>query len=157
MDRLYYDNPSLLEFEAMVTAVEDQGEQAVVSLDRSAFYPTSGGQNFDTGLIYAIANGARVRVLDVYEQEQTADVVHLVECPPGWLKPGVPVRGEVDAVRRRDHMQQHTGQHVLSAAFEKLFGFPTVSFHMGDETCTIDLSADKVSAEQLEAAERLCQ
>ena len=155
MDRLYYDNPSLLEFEAMVTAVEDQGEQAVVSLDRSAFYPTSGGQNFDTGLIYAIANGARVRVLDVYEQEQTADVVHLVECPPGWLKPGVPVRGEVDADRRRDHMQQHSGQHVLSAAFEKLYGFPTVSFHMGDESCTIDLAADEVSAKQLEAAERL--
>jgi alanyl-tRNA synthetase len=155
MDRLYYDNPSLLEFEATVTAVEDRGEQAVVSLDRSAFYPTSGGQNFDTGQFYAIANGARVRVLDVYEQEQTGDVLHLVECPPGWLKPGVPVRGEVDALRRRDHQQQHTGQHVLSAAFERLFGFATVSFHMGEETCSIDLATEKISAAQLEAAEKL--
>ena len=155
MNRLYYDNPSLLEFDATVTGVEDRGEQAVVSLDRSAFYPTSGGQNFDTGQIYAIANGARVRVLDVYEQEQTGDVAHLVECPPGWLKPGVPVRGEVDAARRRDHQQQHTGQHVLSAAFEKLFGYATVPFHMGEETCTIDLAAEKVSAAQLEAAEKL--
>ena len=58
MDRLYYDNPTLLEFDATVTRVEDRGEKALVSLDRSAFYPTSGGQNFDTGLIYALATGA---------------------------------------------------------------------------------------------------
>jgi len=155
MDRLYYDNPSLLEFDATVTAVEERGEQAIVSLDRSAFYPTSGGQNSDTGEIYGIATGSRVRIIDVQEQEETGDVLHLVECPPGWLRPGVPVRGEVDAVRRRDHMQQHTGQHVLSAAFERLFGFSTVSFHMGDDSCTIDLATDEVSPQQLEAAELL--
>src|SRR5215469_536183 len=85
MDRLYYDNPSLLEFDATVTGVEERGEQAVVSLDRSAFYPTSGGQIFDTGEIFAIANGSRVRVINVQENEQTGDVLHLVECPPGWL------------------------------------------------------------------------
>jgi alanyl-tRNA synthetase len=155
MDRLYYDNPSLLEFDATVTGVKDLGEQALVSLDRSAFYPTSGGQNFDTGQIFAIANGARVRVIDVQEHENTGDILHLVECPPGWLKPGVPVRGEIDAERRRDHMQQHSGQHVLSAAFERLFNFPTVSFHMGDDYCSIDLATDKITAQQLEAAERL--
>jgi len=155
MDRLYYDNPSLLEFDATVTGVEDLGEQALVTLDRSAFYPTSGGQNCDTGQIYAIANGARVRVLDVQEQEQTGNVLHLVECPPGWLKPGVPVHATIDAERRRDHRQQHSGQHVLSAAFERLFNFPTVSFHMGDDYCSIDLATDKITAQQLEAAERL--
>ena len=155
MDRLYYDDSSLLEFDATVTAVEDQGDQALVSLDRSAFYPTSGGQNFDTGEIYGIANGSRVRVIDVHEQEQTGDILHLIECPPGWLRPGVPVRGEVDADRRRDHMQQHSGQHVLSAAFEKLYGFATVSFHMGDDTCTIDLATERSLPQQLEAAERL--
>ena len=149
MDRLYYDNPSLLEFDATVTGVEDRGEQALVSLDRSAFYPTSGGQNFDTGLIYAIANGARVRVIDVQEQEHTGDILHLIECPPGWLRPGVPIHGEIDADRRRDHMQQHSGQHVLSAAFERLFSFATVSFHMGEDYCSIDLAADKVSPQQL--------
>ena len=154
-ERLYYDNPSLLEFDATVTAVEDRGEQALVSLDRSAFYPTSGGQNFDTGQIYAIANGARVRVIDVQEHENTGDTLHLVECPPGWLRPGVPVRGEIDAERRRDHMQQHSGQHVLSAAFERLFNFPTVSFHMGDDYCSIDLATDKITAQQLEVAEHL--
>ena len=153
-ERLYYDNPSLLEFDATVTAVEDRGEQALVSLDRSAFYPTSGGQNFDTGQIYAIANGARVRVIDVQEKD-TGDISHLVECPPGWMRPGVPVHGEIDAERRRDHMQQHSGQHVLSAAFERLFNLPTVSFHMGDDYCSVDLATDKITSLQLEAAERL--
>lgn len=154
-DRLYYDNPSLLEFDATVTAVEDRGEQALVSLDRSAFYPSSGGQNSDTGEIFGIANGSRIRIIDVQEHEATGDVLHLVDCPPGWLRPGVPVHGEVYAARRRDHMQQHTGQHVLSAAFERLHGFATVSFHMGDESCSIDLATDKVSPQQIEAAERL--
>ena len=155
MDRLYYDNPTLLEFDATVTRVEDRGEKALVSLDRSAFYPTSGGQNFDTGLIYAVATGARVRVIDVQEQEDTGDILHLIECPPGWLRPGVPIHGIIDAERRRDHMRQHSGQHVLSAAFERLFNFATVSFHMGEDYCSIDLATDKVSAQQLETAERL--
>jgi alanyl-tRNA synthetase len=155
MDRLYYDNPSLLEFDATVTGVEDLGEQALVSLDRSAFYPTSGGQVFDIGEIYALANGARVRVIDVREQEQTGDILHLIECPPGWLRAGVPVHGTIDAERRHDHMQQHSGQHVLSAAFERLYSFATVSFHMGDDYCSIDLATDKVSPQQLEAVERL--
>jgi alanyl-tRNA synthetase len=154
-DRLYYTDASLLEFDATVTAVEEQADQALVSLDRSAFYPTSGGQNFDTGEIFGIANGSRVRVIEVQEEEQTGDIVHRIECPPGWLKPGVPIRGEVDAERRRDHMQQHSGQHVLSAAFERLYSFPTVSFHMGDDYCSIDLATDKISAQQIEAAERL--
>ncbi|MGA9567981.1 MAG: DHHA1 domain-containing protein [Candidatus Korobacteraceae bacterium] len=154
-ERLYFTDSSLLEFDATVTAVEEQGDQALVSLDQSAFYPTSGGQNFDVGEIFGIANGSRVRVIDVQEQEQTGDIVHRIECPPGWLKPGVPVRGEVDAVRRRDHMQQHSGQHVLSAAFERLYSFATVSFHMGDDYCSIDLATDKVNPQQIEAAERL--
>ncbi len=154
-ERLYYTDSALLEFDATVTAVEEQDDQALVSLDRSAFYPTSGGQNFDTGEIFGIANGSRVRVIDVQEQEQTGNILHRIECPPGWLRAGVPVRGEVDAVRRRDHMQQHSGQHVLSAAFERLYSFPTVSFHMGDDYCSIDLATDKLSAQQIEAAERL--
>jgi len=154
-ERLYYDDSSLLQFDATVIRAEDRGEQGVVTLDRSAFYPTSGGQNSDTGEIYGLANGARVRVLDVQEQDQTGEILHTVECPPGWLKPGVPIRGEVDAPRRRDHRQQHSGQHVISAAFEKLFDFATVSFHMGEETCTIDLAAEKVSPAQLVAAEKL--
>jgi alanyl-tRNA synthetase len=155
-DRLYYNDPSLLEFDATITSVATlEDGNALVALDRSAFYPTSGGQNFDTGVMYAVANGARVRVIDVQDDEQTGDILHLVECAPAFFQPGAPVRGEIDAARRRDHMQQHTGQHVLSAAFERLYGFTTVSFHMGDDYCSIDLATDKISPAQVDAAERL--
>lgn len=154
-ERLYYDDSFLLTFDATVSAIEQREAGALVSLDRSAFYPTSGGQNFDTGLMYSNTNGARVRIIDVQEQEQRGDILHFVECLPGWLQPGVPVHGEVDADRRRDHMQQHSGQHVLSAALERLYGFATVSFHMGDESCTIDLATEKVTPQQIEAAEKL--
>jgi alanyl-tRNA synthetase len=154
-DRLYYNDPSLLEFDATITSVANQDDgNALVALDRSAFYPTSGGQNFDTGVMYATSNGARVRVIDVQDDEQAGDILHLVECAPGFFKPGVPIRGEVDSARRRDHMQQHSGQHVLSAAFERLFNFATVSFHMGDDYCSIDLTTGKVSPGQLESAEK---
>jgi alanyl-tRNA synthetase len=147
-ERLYYTDPFLHEFEARVVAVRGEA----VTLDRSAFYPTSGGQVFDTGWLEA--DGSRVRVKDVTEGEQTGDVVHVVEGAEG-LQPGSVVRGAIDAERRFDHMQQHTGQHVLSAAFEKQYGFATVSFHMGEESCTIDLATNAVTAEQLEAAEAL--
>ncbi len=149
-DRLYYTDSFLHEFEARVVGVS--GEAVV--LDRSAFYPTSGGQVFDTGWLEADGS-PRVRVKDVTEDEQTGDVLHIVEGDAQALQPGSAVRGTIDADRRLDHMQQHSGQHVLSAAFEKLYDFATVSFHMGDESCTIDLATGAVTAKQLEAAERL--
>ena len=148
-DRLYYTDSFLHEFEARVVAVS--GEAVV--LDSSAFYPTSGGQVFDTGWLEADGS-VRIRVKEVAENEQTGEVLHILEGA-AVLQPGVMVRGMIDAERRLDHMQQHTGQHVLSAAFEKLYGFATVSFHMGEETCTIDLATDAVNARQLEAAEML--
>jgi alanyl-tRNA synthetase len=147
-ERLYYSDSFLHEFEARVVAVSGEA----VTLDRSAFYPTSGGQIFDTGWLEV--NGSRVRVKDVTEDEQTGEVVHIVEAPEA-LQPGAVVHGTIDGERRLDHMQQHTGQHVLSAAFEKLYGFATVSFHMGEESCTIDLATNAVTAKQLEAAETL--
>jgi alanyl-tRNA synthetase len=152
-ERLYYTDSFLSDFDARLVAVEGNA----VTLDRSAFYPTSGGQIFDTGwLDVPSANGAaRFRVKDVTEDEQTHEILHVVEGDAQTLQPGAVVRGTIDAERRRDHMQQHSGQHVLSAAFEKLYNFPTVSFHMGDESCTIDLAADAVSAKQLQAAEKL--
>jgi len=155
MNRLYYDNPSLLEFEATISAIQERNGIVRVLLDRSAFYPTSGGQNFDTGFLSVMENGDRVRVTDVQEDEQRGNVLHVVEASPEWLQTGVQIRGIIDGERRRDHMQQHTGQHVLSAAFERLFNFATVSFHMGDDYCSIDLSTDKINLQQLEAAERL--
>ena len=154
-ERLYYNDPTLLEFDAAIAAVENRAEGIFVRLDRSAFYPTSGGQNFDTGSLLSPATGELVTVADVEEDEQTGEVWHRVERAGDWLKPEATVKGQVDASRRLDHRQQHSGQHVLSAAFERLFGFATVSFHMGDETCSIDLATDKINAQQLEAAERL--
>ncbi len=156
-DRLYYNDSFLNEFEARVVAIAGATGGISVVLDRSAFYPTSGGQVFDTGWLEVVgdASGARLRVKDVTEDEQTGDVLHLIESESSALKAGDVVRGLIDADRRRDHMQQHSGQHVLSAAFEKLHDMATVSFHMGDESCTIDLATESVSPEQLRAAERL--
>lgn len=149
-ERLYYTDSFLYEFEARVVAVSGEA----ITLDRSAFYPTSGGQIFDTGWIEA-GDSSRFRVREVAEDEQTGEVVHIVEGSGQALRPGTAVRGMIDAERRLDHMQQHSGQHVLSAAFEKLYRFATVSFHMGEESCTIDLAADAVAGKQLEAAEAL--
>ncbi|MGB7555314.1 MAG: alanyl-tRNA editing protein, partial [Candidatus Korobacteraceae bacterium] len=155
-ERLYYSDSFLAEFEARVMTVTSGAGNITVTLDHSAFYPTSGGQIFDTGwLELAGADPHRFRVKEVTENERTGDILHLVEGDVQVLQPGALVRGTVDTERRRDHMQQHSGQHVLSAVFEKLYGFPTVSFHMGDESCTIDLTADAVTATQLKSAEKL--
>ena len=155
-DRLYYRDPALLDFDArIVEAVPAQDRLAVV-LDRTAFYPTSGGQVFDTGTL-SVA-GHDVPVVEVAEREADEAVVHLLAPSAeaaAALTPGAAVHGTVDAERRRDHRQQHTGQHVLSAAFVRLFNFATVSFHMGADSCTIDLDTPTLSPDQVVAAERL--
>jgi alanyl-tRNA synthetase len=139
-ERLYYLDAETLEFDARVTGCVDTGGQPGVVLDRTAFYPTSGGQPFDTGSL----GGARV--LDVVDDGER--IVHVLSMP---LEQGAVVHGAIDAARRRDHMQQHTGQHILSAAFDRLFANQTVSFHLGAETCTIDL-ARPVAAADVERA-----
>jgi alanyl-tRNA synthetase len=147
--RLYYHDSFLYDFDAcVVESLELEGRHAVV-LDRTAFYPTSGGQVHDTGKL--VANGREVSVTEVADEED-GRIFHFVSEP---VSPGVALHGTIDALRRRDHIQQHTGQHVLSAAFVRLFDMPTVSFHMGAESCTIDLAAASVSPEQLRSAERL--
>jgi len=156
-DRLYYRDSFLYDFDAQVREVADSPRPSLV-LDRTAFYPTSGGQVFDTGWI-SLDSGARLRVSEVAESED-GRVVHYLEAPPRDLptenlQPGTRVHGQVDAVRRRDHMQQHSGQHVLSAAFVRLYSMPTVSFHMADEYCSIDLDTPNLTKEQVESAERL--
>jgi alanyl-tRNA synthetase len=141
-DRLYYNDPYLRSFEAAVTGAERRGERIAVTLDRTAFYPTSGGQPFDVGTL----NGAAV--VDVVD-ENGGGIVHLLEASPEALalRPDTRVRGEIDWTRRFDHMQQHTGQHVLSAAFSRVFGAQTVSFHLGAEASTIDLARELSPAE----------
>lgn len=153
-DRLYYTDSFLQTFDARVLELRVTPRGPAVLLDRSAFYPTSGGQNFDTGWLNLAGGTARIRVVNVEEDESTGEVLHFVEGDTA-VQGETAVRGIIDAERRRDHMQQHTGQHVLSASFEKLYQFATVSFHMGDESCTIDLATDVVKPGQIEAAERL--
>lgn len=150
-DRLYYHDSFLYDFEAEVREFTETPRPALI-LDRTAFYPTSGGQIFDTGMIST--EGHNLRVAEVTDMED-GRIVHYLEAPPKDLKPGTRVRGQINASRRRDHMQQHSGQHVLSAAFVRLFNMPTVSFHMGDDYCSIDLDTTSLTKEQVKSAERL--
>jgi alanyl-tRNA synthetase len=148
-ERLYYHDSFLFEFDARVAeSFEVDGRHAVV-LDRTAFYPTSGGQVHDIGRI--VSGDRAISVTDVADDD-TGRILHYVTEP---LAAGAAVQGQIDSIRRIDHIQQHTGQHVLSAAFIQLFNMPTVSFHMGEETCTIDLQTESLSPEQAEKAERL--
>ncbi len=142
-ERLYYRYSFLTEFDAQVISSTPAGGQHQIILDRTAFYPTSGGQPFDRGRLGDAA------VLDVCENE-AGEVLHITDCP----LPIGSVHGAIDWPRRFDHMQQHTGQHLLSAIFVSLFGYATVSFHLGREISAIDLAAPGVSPDQLAAAER---
>jgi len=150
--RLYYHDSFLYDFDAEVLEATERPRPAVV-LDRTVFYPTSGGQVFDTGSI-ELPDGSKLRVAEVADAED-GKVVHYLEAPVKNVEPGTRVHGQIDAARRRDHMQQHSGQHVLSAAFVRLFNMPTVSFHMADDYCSIDLDTPKLTKEQIESAERL--
>jgi len=152
--RLYYHDSFLYDFDAEVRDVIDSPRPALI-LDRSAFYPTSGGQVFDTGAI--TAGDAKLRITEVADLED-GRVVHYFEAEdatPHSFKPGTRVHGQIDATRRRDHMQQHSGQHVLSAAFIRLHNLHTVSFHMADDYCSIDLDTPTLTKAQVESAERL--
>jgi len=134
-ERLYYADSYCTRFSArVVERLIWEGYPAVV-LDRSAFYPTSGGQPADRGSL------GGVTVLDVVVREQDGEVVHVL----GQALPEAEVAGEVDWNRRFDHMQQHTGQHILSAAFEQLLDADTVGFHLGAEASTVDIAADGVA------------
>src|ERR1700758_5296553 len=150
-DRLYYHDSFLYNFEAEVQELPATGRPGVI-LDRTAFYPTSGGQVHDTGWI--VSGDQKLRVTEVADTED-GRVVHYLEAPLKDLQPGSRVHGQIDAARRRDHMQQHSGQHVLSAAFVRLFNMPTVSFHMADDYCSIDLDTPTLTKTHIEEAERL--
>jgi alanyl-tRNA synthetase len=155
-DRLYYRDSFLHEFEGEITEVvpvaEINGRHGVY-LDRTAFYPTSGGQVYDTGWMLPSEGSEKLRVAEVAETED-GRVVHYIEADKAPVR-GTRIRGVIDPARRRDHMQQHSGQHVLSAAFVRLFNLPTVSFHMGDAACSIDLDTSTLTARQVEEAEAL--
>ena len=150
-EHLYYHDSFLCEFDAKVLDVSTTDSRAAIILDRTAFYPTSGGQVFDTGVI--LAGNNKLRVCEVEENEDGM-ILHYIEGAADVQK-GTEVHGEIDVERRRDHMQQHSGQHVLSAAFLRLFNMATVSFHMGVDACSIDLDTKALTSAQVEAAESL--
>jgi alanyl-tRNA synthetase len=153
-DRLYYHDSFLYDFDAEVLSVAETPRPALI-LDRTAFYPTSGGQVHDTGsIVPAEPDAAKFRVTEVADTED-GHVVHYLEAPLKNVQAGSRVHGEIDPARRRDHMQQHSAQHVLSAAFLRLFRMPTVSFHMASDYCSIDLDTVSLGKDQIESAERL--
>ena len=158
-NRLYYSDPFLKNFSARVTEVREAagpapGSMWQIALDRSAFYPTSGGQPFDTGILRTSSNsGALADIpVDQVEEDDTGQIWHFVQQP---LAAGAQVEGHIDWTRRFDHMQQHTGQHLLSAVFVRELHAPTVSFHLGAETSTIDLATPAIAHHSLERVERI--
>src|SRR5438132_10936179 len=142
-ERLYYSDPYLLEFDANVAEIKPIGNRTGVVLDKTAFYPTSGGQPNDLGTINDVP------LVDCIEDDDSGNVIQVLD---GKIE-GESVHGRIDPDRRADHMQQHSGQHVLSQAFVELFNWPTVSFHLGVAICTIDLPVDSASREQAEKAQ----
>lgn len=137
--RLYYTDAYLRDFDATVVARADEGRR--VYLDRTAFYPTSGGQPHDRGVLGGSA------VIDVVDEGER--VAHLLAEPVATDT----VRGTVDWTLRFDHMQQHTGQHLLSAVIQELFGHATVAVHFGPESSTLDLDAPVLDHARLVEAE----
>ena len=161
-ERLYYEDATALEFRAVVTdvrldshSVGESGQKEQlwqVALDRTAFYPAGGGQPWDLGVLVATAKSGAVLEVAVerVEEDEAGEVWHYVRKP---LPEGTGIVGRVDADRRMDHAQQHTGQHLLSAMFLKELGAATVSFHLGADSVTIDLAIEKVSEEELRLVE----
>jgi Ser-tRNA(Ala) deacylase AlaX len=142
-ERLYYHDSYLRQFEARVVKSEQTANGFDVVLDATAFYPTSGGQPHDLGLM------AGARIQDVVERDE--EIVHRLTGPVAEVR----LQCEIDWARRFDHMQQHTGQHVLSQAFVRAAKRNTVGFHMGADYVTIDLDAEGISPQQISTAEHL--
>src|SRR3954469_19547294 len=143
-ERLYYADSHLTEFEARVTSVtESVSGWSAVTLDRTAFYPTGGGQPSDTGML----NDARVAECIDAEEE---GVIHIVQGRN--LQVGSTVKGEVDWPRRLDHIQQHTGQHILSQAFINLFNAETRGFRMLEHYSEVDIALDSPTEEKIDRA-----
>ena len=161
-ERLYYHDAYLTQFTAHVVERTTFQQRPAVVLDRTAFYPTSGGQPFDQGTLDG------TKVVDVMVREADEAVLHVLEAPlsasftdhqenePLADAKVVLIQGKIDWERRFDHMQQHTGQHILSQAFIQTAQAQTVSFHLSGESVTIDLSAPQaLSTADMDRTERL--
>lgn len=142
--RLYYTDSYVTTFDGHI--MEISVDRRRVYLDRTAFYPTSGGQPFDVGSL------GGTPVADVIDEDDR--VAHVLAAPLAGHDAGDAVHGEVDWARRFDHMQQHTGQHLLSAVFADLFGYETTSVHFGADRSSLDLDVGAIDAARLGEAER---
>jgi alanyl-tRNA synthetase len=142
--RLYYQDSYLKEFKAKVLKKIKIDNQPAVVLHETAFYPTSGGQPYDKGFIQDVS------VVEVVEEGD--EIIHILKEE---LKEKInsEVVGKIDWERRFDHMQQHLGQHILSGALMEIWGAETVSFHLGEEVCTLDIAKGKISEEEVKEAE----
>ncbi|HLY43777.1 MAG TPA: DHHA1 domain-containing protein [Terracidiphilus sp.] len=157
-ERLYYSDSFLKAFTGEVTGVRELGTGGEnlwqLSLNRTAFYPTSGGQPFDRGVFRATSKQGGIFdvPVDQVEEDEAGAVWHFVSKP---LDVGAQIEGLIDWERRFDHMQQHTGQHLLSAVFLKELGAPTVSFHLGESSSTIDVTSAALAHHSVERVERI--
>lgn len=146
-ERLYYDDAYMTSFDATVTGCAEADGRYLVRLDRSAFYPTSGGQPYDTGTI------GDAQVLDVFV-DGDGDVVHAVDRP---LETGEAVRGSIDWPRRFDHMQQHAADHMIASALWRLLGGVTIGLHISHDISTIDVAmpegATRIAPEDIRRVE----
>ena len=145
-ERLYYTDAYTIRFQANILERAQHQKQLAVVLDRTYFYPTSGGQPCDEGQI------AGTPVTDVIIRESDQAVLHIMA---GEVWSGNPVSAEIAWPRRFDHMQQHTGQHILSQAFIRAAAAETVGFHLGQEYSTIDLHRSDLTGSQVEQAETI--
>jgi len=147
-ERLYYGDSYLTRFDAQLLGRDDSGRR--LYLDRTAFYPTSGGQQFDLGRLQPAGAALSLAVVDVVDEGER--IAHVLS-EPAELPSGTQLVGSIDWARRFDHMQQHSGQHLLSAVFQELTGSATLSVHFGEQTSTLDLDAAALTPEQLRAVE----
>lgn len=143
-EKLYYQDPRMESFQARLVHQEQEGDHWIVVLDRTAFYPEGGGQPADRGRL----NG--IPVIDVRERE--GEVCHVL---PEALLQDVPVQGTIDFPTRFDFMQQHTGQHIISASLIEAAGYPTISAYLGDSYTAVEIDIDSIQDAEIEAAEVL--
>jgi alanyl-tRNA synthetase len=148
--RHYYHDATTTQFSATVLEARDHDRRPAVVLDNTYFYPTSGGQPHDTGTIQDGTSMARV--IEVLTAAPDAPVIHVLDRP--WDGESH-ISAEIDWARRFDHMQQHTGQHILSQAFIRVAEAETVGFHLSDQTVTIDLDVAALESDLIDRVEQL--
>ncbi|MCB0131576.1 MAG: alanyl-tRNA editing protein, partial [Caldilineaceae bacterium] len=146
-ERLYYTDSYSTYFDATITQVTQVDGRSAVALDRTFFYPTSGGQPHDVGTLNAW------RVTDVIAGAD-GEILHVLDQPVESAAVGHLVQGEIDWDRRYDHMQQHAGQHLLSQSCFQLLGYDTLSVHFGATESTLDLDTDSLSTADVAELER---